>query len=227
MRANSRILVYGLLALMAMSCTQPRKAAQRACAKAERHMAKAIYKCPDLLKQHVQHDTVTVYLPGTTDQGETGYTQADMDSMMHLCGELMARVQERARIANQKVATLESEKEYRRETLRQAQGDITKRMRMALCDLEAVTVTDSLLHLKIWTEGGKLKYWYNVLPRTAQAAVTTVTTQVATKECPPAGVASGWRTYAITITSLLLLALVIVGLMVFQGLRANDPSKQG
>lgn len=223
MRTNSRILMYGLLALMAMSCTGPRKALQRACAKAERHMAKAIYLCPDLLKPIVQHDTVEVLVQGGSAEGATGYTQADMDSLSKLCSELVAYAQSRASSARR-----ELEEERRTKRTGKTTPDVVSRLRKSVCELEPVMHADSLITLKMWTEDGKLRYRYQILPRTAKAVTTHTSTQVAVQApCPPEGVASWYRTWFWALLFSLALFLFLFGRVLYYSLRAWKPNDEG
>lgn len=198
MKALPYLLAY-LMLLGGTACDGPRKA----CRKAEGLMARAVQKCPELMQLQERIDTVVVVVPGAVDSGSTGYTQADMDSVEALCSTLLNRaLQQQQRPAAQ--PTMER---------------VVERMRTHLCDLEPVELRDSVLALKIWTEAGELRYWYQVEPRKATTTVRTVHAQVAAKPCPPAGVASWYRTAFWILASLLLLGLACVVLIVVNAMR--------
>lgn len=169
-------------------------------------MARAVQKCPELMQPMVRIDTVTVLVPGASDTGSTGYTQADLDSVAALCLDL-----------------LEQQRPVVDSTPRTPTQVLVDRMRVQLCDLEPVELQDSLLNLKIWTQGGELRYWYEVEPRLVKAPVTTVVPQVVANPCPPAGVASWYRTAFWILATLILLGVAFVVLLVLKSLQHADP----
>lgn len=198
-----RVTVLFLLVVLA-ACSQPRKAAERGCRKANRHMAKAIMLCPDLLRTEARVDTVTVVVAGATDSGQTGYTAADMDSITAICNDLLNTMMVRD-------VRKSDELEERERTI--------ARMRTELCRLSPVNVADSLIELKIWTQGHALRYWYRVLPRVATAAVTTNVPQVVSQACPPPGVAHWYRTALWWTWGLMVAAMLIFGAVIHRDTR--------
>ena len=188
-------VLFLLVALAA--CSQPRKAAERGCRKANRHMAKAIMLCPDLLRTEARVDTVTVVVAGATDSGQTGYTAADMDSITAICNDMIVRKSDELAERERTIA----------------------RMRTELCKLSPVNVADSLIELKIWTQGHALRYWYRVLPRVATAAVTTQVPQVVSQACPPPGVAHWYRTALWWTWGLMVAAMLIFGAVIHRDTR--------
>jgi hypothetical protein len=92
-------------------------------------------------------------------------------------------------------------------------------MRSELCRLAPVNVADSLIELKIWTQGHALRYWYRVLPRVATAAVTTQVPQVVSQACPPAGVAHWYRTALWWTWGLMVAAMLIFGAIIHRDTR--------
>lgn len=200
---SSLVLFTFCSVLFVGACSTTRKA----CERANGHMAKAVQMCPDLLTAKERVDTVTVYLPGSAGAGEGSYTQAEMDSVAHLCSTLLAAAQRKvgeAYAANRKESAVEP---------------LVQRMRANLCDLQPVELNDSALILRIWTERGQLRYYYHVLPQVAKAPVKSVVAQVVTKECPPEGVASWYRTAFWWLVALLACGVAIVVLMVWRALR--------
>ncbi len=76
----------GFAALMLVACSSPRKASERACAKAERYRAKAVWLCPQMLD--MDSATARYELPGDSAQQHAAYTQADVDSILTACLQL-------------------------------------------------------------------------------------------------------------------------------------------
>jgi hypothetical protein len=167
-------------------------------------MAKAIMLCPDLLRTEARVDTVTVVVAGATDSGQTGYTAADMDSITAMCNDLLNTMMVRD-------VRKSDELEERERTI--------ARMRSELCKLAPVNVADSLIELKIWTQGHALRYWYRVLPRVATAAVTTQVPQVVSQACPPPGVAHWYRTALWWTWGLMVAAILIFGAIIHRDTR--------
>jgi hypothetical protein len=160
-------------------------------------MAKAIMLCPDLLRTEARVDTVTVVVAGATDSGQTGYTAADMDSITAICNDMIVRKSDELAERERTIA----------------------RMRTELCRLAPVNVADSLIELKIWTQGHALRYWYRVLPRVATAAVTTQVPQVVSQACPPPGVAHWYRTALWWTWGLMVAAMLIFGAIIHRDTR--------
>lgn len=83
-----------LMALMVLSaCAQPRKA----CRRAEKHIAKAIYLCPEALHPDTTTRTATLQVPAESLMSELRWSQADMDSVLAACDQVREALdQERA-----------------------------------------------------------------------------------------------------------------------------------
>lgn len=199
------LTLLGIVLLMAMVACNP---AKRQCRKADGLLARAVKKCPDLMKPVVQHDTVEVWLPGSASAGEGKYTQVEMDSLVMACSAIVGALQrsaadatDNARAANAKQATANS---------------AVARLRSAVCNLETVTVADKDVLLKIWTENGQIKYWYNVLPRSARAAIVTTIPQVAmTGDCPPCEGVASWYRVGFWILLVILIGLIVIAYYLF------------
>lgn len=79
----------GFAALVLVACSGPRKASERACLKADRHMAKAAWLCPKVLEADTTARTVTVELPGDTLQVAPKLAHSlDVDSILAACDQL-------------------------------------------------------------------------------------------------------------------------------------------
>lgn len=205
------LISFGFV-LLATACGGPRKA----CRKAEGMLAKAVLKCPELLENRTTHDTITVVVPGKAGAGERGYTQAHMDSLARLCSELLARAQDRSTARGKELHAL------------QTAEPVVQRIREEVCRFDAITVADSSLMLKIWSEGGKVRYWYYVLPQVRKQVVSTTHPQVVAKQCPPPGVASWYRTAFWWLAVFLLLGFgTVVWLFANVIMRGNKPEDQG
>lgn len=85
-RKLTTVLLCCVAALMLAACHLPRKASERACRKAERHLARAVWLCPDILR----HDSasVTFTLPGDSTATTLSFTDPVVDSVMAACEQL-------------------------------------------------------------------------------------------------------------------------------------------
>jgi len=153
------VLVCGMT-----GCKSPEEIAAakvaKACAKADVKMADAIHLCPSIMLPEVRVDTVVMYTKPEAGAGQRVYSQASVDSLATICAQLLR--------AN--VDTVE----------------VVRRLVQRVCTFDTINVEDSALLLKIWTQDGNVRYWYNVLPQKVQAVVTTPTQTINAKPCPPA-----------------------------------------
>jgi hypothetical protein len=160
----SVLVVIGLvLFVVAFSRCNP---TARQCRKAEQLIAKAVYKCPEAMTPQVRVDTVIMYTKPEAGAGERRYSQASVDSLATICAVLLRN----------NVDTVE----------------VIRRIVLNACAFDAITVADSSLLLKIWSENGRVRYWYNVLPQRVQAVVTTPIRTIASKPCPPVSRVRSW-----------------------------------
>lgn len=83
-RIPTTILLSLGIAVLLLACDAPRKA----CRKAERLTARAVWKCPDILKLDTVRDTVVITLPGDTITGEAIYAEADIMMILRQCDSL-------------------------------------------------------------------------------------------------------------------------------------------
>jgi hypothetical protein len=139
---------------------------KRQCRKAEQLIAKAVYKCPEAMTPQVRVDTVIMYTKPEAGAGERRYSQASVDSLATICAVLLRN----------NVDTVE----------------IIRRIVLNACSFDTINVMDSALVLRIWSENGRVRYWYNVLPQRVQATVTTPTRTIATKPRPPVSRVRSW-----------------------------------
>jgi len=152
------VLVCGMT-----GCKSPEEIAAakvaKACAKADVKMADAIHLCPSMMLPEVRVDTVVMYTKPEAGAGQRVYSQASVDSLATICAQLLRN----------NVDTVE----------------VVRRLVQRVCTFDTITVEDSALLLKIWTQDGKVRYWYNVLPQKVQAVVITPTQMINAKPCPP------------------------------------------
>ena len=166
------IVLVALFALALLSgCSMERNAARK-CAKAESRIKEAIELCPSVMTAKVERDTIVVYTEPSAGAGERSYSQASMDSLATICSRLVSK--------------------YRAKADSAITHDEVRYLTRALCDFETITVADTNLLLKIWTEKGKVRYFYNVLPRTILVPTEKAVRTFTTEPCPPQGRVKSW-----------------------------------
>jgi len=120
----------------------------RQCRKAEAKLTDAIHLCPEIMLPQVKMDTIVLYTKPEATAGERLYNQASMDSLLVYCA-----------------------------ALRQGNTDtveIIRRIIRNTCQFDAVTEATDKHLLKIWSEGGKVRYWINDLPQKVQTVTQYV-----------------------------------------------------
>jgi hypothetical protein len=138
----------------------------RQCRKAEAKLADAIHLCPEIMLPQIKTDTIVLYTKPEAGAGERRYSQASVDSLATICAVLLCN----------NVDTVE----------------IIRRIVLNACAFDTINVVDSALVLRIWSQNGRVRYWYNVLPQKVQAVVTTPIRTIATKPCPPVSRVKSW-----------------------------------
>lgn len=189
-RTAAYMAMAGML-LLTTACGGPRKA----CRKAERHIARAVYMCPEVLEARVRRDTVTITLPGAVDSGSAALDSVNVDSLMAACAQL--------------AEALAAERDLYAAAVAQRPTEVVRTIQRQLCQFATITVADTNLLLKIWAEDGQVRYWYNVLPQQVQVPVVTQETVVNPgNNCPPPGVAPWYRTFFWLLMALLLISFL-------------------
>jgi hypothetical protein len=87
-RSHSATCYFALAVLMLASCVSPRKAEQRDCNKADRLIARAIAKCPEVLTP--DSTKVPFHLPGESKGAAARYTDPEIDSLLAACEQFAA-----------------------------------------------------------------------------------------------------------------------------------------
>lgn len=83
-RSLATTSLMGLAVLLLMACSSPRKASERACRKAERHWARAVYLCPEMLRL----DSAVFVSPPDSLHVTAQPGTVDVDSLLAACEEL-------------------------------------------------------------------------------------------------------------------------------------------
>ncbi len=148
------------VALLA-ACSSPRKA----CRKADRHITRAIWLCPDVLQR--DSATATFFLPGDSSAGTIGYTQWHLDSLLAACAELAAV---------RTVDTLPAQVVYIKSE--PVKTKAVQRFRTKVCRPDPVHVDVDSHSIRIWmdTTTGELRYLLTIWPVVQEQKVP----------CPPA-----------------------------------------
>ena len=165
-RSLATIPLVGLLVLSS-ACSTPRKA----CRRADRLVAKAVYQCPDILRART--DTVYVQIPGDTVLTEVQWSDSlvDTDSLLAACDSLRRAVEGLA-------LTSLSQSERLQHQLRKANrtNAALHALQMQACRVEPLEMERTDFTLKVWQDPttGKLNAQVNVRPRTVPCPETTI-----------------------------------------------------
>ncbi len=186
--------LVGLLAL-APACRTPRKA----CAQAERHVAKAVWLCPQVLLAQID----TVELPGDTLRDTLVWAPVDVDSLLAACDTLR-------RAAEVLALNSVNQQERMQATIRRQQAvmNATDALRRKACRVEPLNAFTADFDLAVWQgEDGALQYEVQLHPRTVPCPPCPV---VRTTAAPAerSGIAPGWRTIALVQLPLLILLIM-------------------
>lgn len=214
-RSLTTICLVGLVALIA-ACSSPRKASERACRKADKHLARAVWLCPDALK----HDsaTVTFSLPGDSADVTVPFTDPLVDSLLLACQQYAEAVAtDRALLER----TLDNDSltiaqlELRVAALQRANA--TASVRRSACAFTAFEQTIGLCTVRV--RPGPQGPMLTVVQAPLDTAVTApCPPQVTRPPCPscPDGVATWWRTAAILLFLILILSHLrrIIGMVI-------------
>lgn len=197
-RSLTLLPLVGLLVLVS-ACSTPRKA----CRRADRLVAKAVYQCPDILR--AKTDTVYVQLPGDTVLAQVQWSDSlvDTDSLLAACDSLRRAVEVLALNSVNQTERLQSQVARLRRV-----NAATARLQREACRVEPLEIDRTDFTLKVWQDPitGKLNAQVNVRPRTVPCPETTI--QVNPGNASITGVATWWKVWAIISTILLAVALL-------------------
>ncbi|HRH68783.1 MAG TPA: hypothetical protein PLB89_04680 [Flavobacteriales bacterium] len=90
--SRSRTHIPSMVAavLLLAACSSPRKVSERACNKAEKYIAKAVWLCPDVLSR--DSASVTIRIPGDSMAVKLHYPDPIVDSLLKACADFAAAV---------------------------------------------------------------------------------------------------------------------------------------
>lgn len=217
-RTLSPICLVGFAVLLLAACSSQR-ASERACRKADKHIAKAVWLCPDVLR----HDsaTVTFTLPGDSAATTAAFTDPIVDSLLKACEDFaLAIVHERDSLANALIihGTGQAEDGSRVNGFGVRPGvspaptvpAATARMREQLCYFEPIEANTDVCYARVRPgPNGPLL----TLEQKPYKAVATAPCppQVGRPPCPACnGVAAWWRVASIVL-ALLLIGRYVLG----------------
>ncbi len=197
-RSLTPLSLVGLLVLVS-ACSTPRKA----CRRADRLVAKAVYQCPDILR--AKTDTVYVQLPADSALAQVQWSDSlvDTDSLLAACDSLRRAVEVLALNSLLQTERLQDQVARQRRV-----NEATARLQREACRVEPLEMERTDFTLKVWQDPitGKLNAQVNVRPRTVPCPETTI--QVNPGNATVTGVATWWKVWAIVATVLLAVALI-------------------
>lgn len=205
-----------------VACTMPRKAwctavvllllitgcnsQKRLCKQAERHVAIAVYKCPDILS--VKRDTVFVQLPADSARDTIRWRDTNTDSLLAACDSLRAAAESIALNSLNQSERFQQQMERQRRVERSVQA-----IRQQSCRIMPLHLVRPDAQLHVWWNDtlGQLQAELKVTPRPQVAVVNT--REVNPGKATITGVAAWYRTGF----WLLLVLCVLVGAWVLRG----------
>lgn len=210
-RTRTSATLFGMFALLLVACSGPRKATERACRKAEKHVARAVWLCPQVLEVDTAPRTVDVAVPGDSAAVPVKLAHSlDVDSILAACEELQhlmaLELEELRQVDSVAPAIAEAPRAARK------QAAVTRIQRTA-CQWEPQTYEHELFSLTV-SPG-----------ETGPLLMVRVKDRVVTADCPPCpprvqvdrvvnkGVHPGWKTFGQWVIGLISL-VVLLGIAV-------------
>lgn len=200
-RILSPIHLLAGMSVLLLACSTPRKA----CRKAERLVARAVWKCPEILQLDTVRDTVAVTIPGRDSTGAATYADADPDSLAAVISQLSEALDTERRLFFNAARDIHARAEAER-----ARQAATRNVRRTVCRFKPIHVFDGPLELHIKADGDSIQYAYALDATQLRVPVAT--------PCPPraqpgkatiTGVAEWYRTgFWVLIALLIAIALL-------------------
>lgn len=209
----SSATLVGFVALMLAACTGPRKASERACSKAERHVAKAVWMCPAVLEVDTAVRTVDVVLPGDSVTVPVRLAHSlDVDSILAQCEQLREVI---AAERDLYAAALERQHERPGPTQAPAVRRAVDALQRSTCQWEPITYEHALFTLTVAPGQSEPLITVQVKDRVAQAECPPCPPRVKVDRVVQEGVHPGWRTFGRWVIGLLslLVLLIIAGVV--------------
>lgn len=223
-RSSTTNCLIGLVALMTVACSQPRKAGDRACRKADRHLARAVWLCPDILTR--DSATVTFTLPGDSVATTLRYTDPLVDSLLAACEQFAAVLLAERRLLGDIDTTVHRSPIV----VHPARAPAVAAIQRVACAFEPYTETVGLCTITV-RPGANGPLLTVVQEPYTQTQRTPCPPQVQRPPCPPPGVA-GWYRWGFWICAPLCLLLLVLFMRRFllafnRSFSANNPQEQG
>ena len=202
-RSLATTSLLGLAVLLLMACSSPRKASERACRKAERHMARAVWLCPDMMRL----DSALYIMSPVRMEVPVAYSDSiNYDSLLSACAALNAALE--VRVADTSRAWQSPVVIHSPQMRQVAVRNATTAIRQAACDWKDFTQTFGRLTVTVKnsTAGPLL---------TVEDAGETVKVPcppaIGRAPCPEPGVATWYRSFTWTVIG--LFALILIGVI--------------
>lgn len=209
-RSLATATMIGLVALMFAACSQPRKAVERRCNRADRHLARAVWLCPDILTRDSAQVTIT--LAPDSAAATNAWRTPEVDSLLNACADFalsMISTNDSLQVlllAGGRQGSAGVERPVHGFGSPAAAGHhAQQRMREQLCAFKPIEAETDLCYARVrpGKDGPLLTLEQKAFSRTATAPCPP---KVQRPPCPTFdGVASWWRTAAIILFVVLLL----------------------
>lgn len=230
-RSLTTICLVGLAALMLAACSQPRKAVERRCNRADRHLARAVWLCPDILTRDSAQ--VTIAIAPDSAASTTAWRTPEVDSLLNACADFALSVVQRN--DSLRALLLAGGRQGVAGIKGPAPGlgppaaaglRAQERLREQLCQFDAFEAETELCYARVrpGKDGPLLTLEQKAYHRTATAPCPP---QLQRPPCPscPDGVATWWRTVALILMAALVITNLkrIIGLFVSVGAWGKMP----
>lgn len=205
----SSATLVGFVALMLAACTGPRKASERACRKAERHVAKAVWMCPAVLEVDTVVRTVDVVLPGDSVSVPVRLAHSlDVDSILAQCEHLREVIAaERDLYA---AALGERQLDRTQPVAQPAVRRAVDALQRSACQWEPLTYEHALFTLTVSPGESQPLITVQVKDRVAQAPCPRCPPRVKVDRVVQEGVHPGWKTFGQWVIGLISLIVLLI-----------------
>lgn len=210
-----------ILVLLAAACSSRRNASERACARAEKHRAKAIWLCPQMLG--MDSAAIRFVIPGDTAVTTARWTDPEVDSLLAACEQFAAALAIERSLFQFALEQRDSAAAVRATPPPRYNGAATEAIRRLACAFEPITATTGLCIATVrpGPNGPLLTVEQLPVDTTGKAPCPPQVNPAPCPECT--GVASWYRTAFWGIVSVLALGLCIVVLMIARSFRQWPP----
>lgn len=159
-RRNARGIAFALLLpLLLTSCSIFQRSEAYKCTKAQGHVAKAIYLCPNVAE--LRSDTITITLPGDSAGGTSLFREAHIDSVLADCEQLREALRaerELFAIVIDSNAGVIIHQHRQLDSLLHVRNAAKHQLIARLCVIQPVNDSTALYHLRIWYADGAIHH---------------------------------------------------------------------